>query len=481
MRLRILILNNILLWQLVLAQSTITPAEVASLINSNEVYTFNQMLANDFGGRLTGDSGYTKSAEWAASLFQSWKIKPYDQKLGYLQHFSAPYTIVKNAEMMITLPALTDTSKEQELQLKPGEDFIPLLYSDGGEKDGNLVFAGWGISAPELGYDDYNGIDVKGKFALCFRGTPKQDSAFTHYDEHRIRMQTAKKKGALGIFYIYNEPIANPNGELLPDFLPAIISYGMSDRILAEKGWKTAVLRDSLTRQKNPISFPLQAKVRLKVKSEHHAGGIGYNVIGYIEGSDPKLQNECIVIGAHLDHCGTHMGLKFPGANDNASGSAVVLEIAKAFSKIKKNPERSIAFVLFGGEEMGLLGSKFFVDHIPKQFNTIKAMINFDMVGEGDGAWCGYSATPEWVKNILDSANIRTNTVKGSRPIREIGVSTSDFASFFKKGISCFSFVSNGPHLHYHQAGDTIFRINPDILAEISRIGFLCAYYTANL
>jgi Zn-dependent M28 family amino/carboxypeptidase len=140
-----------------------------------------------------------------------------------------------------------------------------------------------------------------------------------------------------------------------------------------------------------------------------------------------------------------------------------------------------VVFVLFGGEEMGLLGSKYFADHRPKQFDTIKAMINFDMVGEGDGAWCGYSSEPNWVKAILDSANSKSKIVKGSRAIREIGVSTSDFAPFFKKGIPCYSFYSNGPHLHYHQTGDTIFRINPDILTEIARIGFLCAFYTANL
>ncbi len=479
-RITLVLLLNAFSILLVLCQSDSRHLRIISSINPLEVYSHTKTLTNDFNGRLTGDSGYTKSAQWVASKFRSWKLKSFD-KFGYLQSFPVSYTIVQNADMIITLPALTDTSKEQTLKLERGKDFIPMLFSDSGENNGNFVFAGWGICAPEYNYDDYYELDVKNKFVLCFRGTPKDDSLFTKFDEHRTRMLTAKQKGALGIFYIYEELIANPNGELIPGFNPAIISYNLSDRILAEKGWTTKSLLDSLKSKKRPISFPLKASAKFKVNSKHHPNGIGYNVIGFIEGSDARLKKECIVVGAHLDHCGTHMGLTFPGANDNASGSAVVMEIAKAISQSKKTPKRSVVFVLFGGEEMGLIGSKHFVNHLPKQISSVKAMINFDMVGTGDGAWCGYSEEPDWVKSALDNANSVLNVVKGSRPIKKIGVRSSDFASFYKKGIPFLTFASNGPHLFYHQTGDTIYRINPDILADIARLGLLCALYIANL
>jgi Zn-dependent M28 family amino/carboxypeptidase len=202
--------------------------------------------------------------------------------------------------------------------------------------------------------------------------------------------------------------------------------------------------------------------------------------VGYVEGSDPELKKECLVYGAHFDHCGLHMGLLFPGANDNASGSAVVMDIAQAFSQLKKRPRRSVVFVLFGGEEMGLQGSTYFTDHIPAPFESVGAMFNFDMVGEGDGLGCSLSPEPEILKEVLDKADGRVNILRRTRFFRGVGVRGSDFAPFYQKGIPCFSFASNGPHLAYHLSGDTIYRINPEILADTARLAFLAGAYLAD-
>lgn len=164
---------------------------------------------------------------------------PLNQKKGYLQTYPSPHTIIDEAEMVF-IPLQED----KEIKLTPEKDFLPLLFSDSGDHSTEMVFAGWGISAPELGYDDYAGLDVQGKFVLCFRGTPdRTESGFQKHDHHRFRMNMAKEKGALGLFYIYPSPLANPNGDWIQGFTPAIISEGVADKILKEKGLKSQDLK----------------------------------------------------------------------------------------------------------------------------------------------------------------------------------------------------------------------------------------------
>jgi hypothetical protein len=293
-------------------------------------------------------------------------------------------------------------------------------------------------------------------------------------------MKTAKDKGALGIIYIYDEIASNPNGDWIEGFTPAEVSAKVADMILKERNIAAADLRKDLTTYKRPLSFPLSVKARLRVEARPYPQGIGYNVVGRVEGSDPTLRKECLVIGGHFDHNGLHMGLLFPGADDNASGSAAVMEIAEAFARLSRKPKRSVVFVLFGGEEMGLQGSEYFAAHLPSGIDKIDAMFNFDMVGEGDASGLGYSAEFPELKDVLEAANRQVNTLRGSYPIRGVGVRGSDFAPFHQKGIPCVSFHSNGPHLYYHQTGDTIYRINPDIMADIARLAFLGAYARAD-
>jgi hypothetical protein len=455
-------------------------------IQPMDVYNYVKTLClPQFAGRHTGHEGYTKAAKWAAGKFKEWGLKPISQKEGFLQAYPSPYVVIDKAEMTLHLiekkSQIQGESSFKKVPLKPGNDFLPILYSDKGTHTAGVVFAGWGICAPELGYDDYAGLDVKGKFILCFRGTPdRRDNRFQKHDHHRFRMKTAKEKGALGLFYIYPEPIANPNGDWIEGFTPAIISEKATDMLLEERGIKSSDLRSDLSTYKKPISFPLQSKVSFMVESKHFPEGVGYNVAGYVEGSDPKLKKECLVVGGHFDHCGEHMGFLFAGANDNASGSAVVMEIAQAFASLKTKPKRSVVFVLFGGEEMGLMGSNYFANHFPPQFERIDSMFNFDMVGEGDGAGCAVSAEPKELKKVLEEADKHINTLRRAGLIRGVGVRSSDYAPFYLKGAACISFSSNGPHLSYHLPGDTIYRINPDIMADIAGLAFLAGYNWAD-
>ncbi|MGZ5497887.1 MAG: M28 family peptidase [Candidatus Aminicenantales bacterium] len=455
-------------------------------ISPAETYDIVKTLARpEYAGRLTGHPGYTAAAQWAAKKLAAWGLKPISGKDGYLQPYASPYTIIDKAEMTILLPdSPADPAKApayKEMKLVPEKDFLPLLYSDSGDRTAETVFAGWGISGPEIGYDDYAGLEVKGKFVLCYRGTPDEnDKRYQSYDEHRTRMKTARDKGALGIVYVYDEIASNPNGDFLEGFTPAMIGPKVMDAILKDVNSTSADLKKSLTTWKRPVSFPLRAKIHLAVASRHFPQAVGYNVVGYIEGSDPKLRREGVIIGGHFDHTGAHMGLLFPGADDNASGSATVMEAGKAMAALAHKPKRSIIIALFGGEELGLQGSTWFSEHVPGPFDKVAGMFNFDMTGEGDGLWGGVPAEPAEFKGALEEADKSVKVLRGLGVIRGVGVRGSDFAPFFLQGIPAASLGSNGPHLAYHQTGDTIYRINPDIMADAAKVAFLAAYIWAD-
>jgi hypothetical protein len=454
----------------------------ADEIDGFSIYENVDRLASaEFQGRLSGHQGYNDAAAWIAEMFETWGYTPADDGQGFLLPFPIQYTRINNAAMSI-YPIGSDVDNGyREVVLEPEKDFLPLLYSDSADRIAEVVFIGWGIHAPDLGYDDYSGVDVNGKFVMCFRGTPDRDeAAFQYHDEHRTRMQRAKDAGALGLIYIYEEPIANPNGDWIEDFTPVKISYAVADQLLAELGLTSQSLRADLLKYKRPISFALQSRVRIMVESTHHPEATGYNVVGYIEGNDPVLRDEVIVIGAHLDHCGEHMGSLFGGADDNASGSAVVVEIARVFAGSGIRTKRSVLFALFGAEEMGLIGSSYLADNFPGQFTNVSGMINFDMVGAGDGTHCGYSADHIDMKELVEEADRYIGTVRSMFPIRGLGVRGSDHAAFHSKGIPVLYFVSNGPHVKYHTTGDTIYRMNPYIMRDIARIGYLATIELAN-
>jgi len=442
-------------------------------IRGEDAYGWVKTLASpEFAGRLTGSEGYAAAARWAAAKFKQWGLKPILPPGGYLQPYVSPYTVVQKAEMTYLPPG-----DKPAVKLELNKDFLPLLFTDSGRAEAGLVFAGWAVSAPDLGYDDYAGLDVKGKFVLCFRGQPfPGDTRFQMHDEHRTRMKAALAKGALGVIYIYPEPISNPNGDWLQGFTPAIVSEKAADLILQERGLDSARLKRDLQTYDKPLSFALQGRLRYAVESRHVPDAMGYNIGAYIEGSDPALRKDVIVVGGHFDHNGTHAGLMFPGANDNASGSATVLAIAQAYARLASPPKRSVAFLLFGGEEMGLQGSTFFAGHLPVPFARVDGMFNFDMTGEGDGAGGAYAAAFPDLEKHLRAADRYVGILRGLGEMKgAVGVRGSDFAPFYEKGAATVAIGSNGPHLAYHATGDTIYRINPDIMADIAKLAFLAS------
>jgi hypothetical protein len=434
-----------------------------------------KLAGKEFGGRFTGHPQYTAAARWAAGQFRSWGLKPIDPKQGYLQPYASPYSVIDEAKLTITVGGKT---------LVPAipRDFMPLLFSDTGSASGGVVFAGWGIHAPDLGYDDYADLDVKGKFVVCFRGTPDGDAKWTNHDEHRTRMKVAHERGALGIVYIYPEVLAHPNGDLIRGFHPAMISETMGEAILAERNVAVAALKKQMRDTKKPVSMPLGARFDLIVKARHVPDAIGYNIAAYVEGTDAALTHECVVLGAHFDGVGEHLGILFPGADDNASGSAVVMEAAEAFAANGERPKRSVLFVLFGGEEQGIKGSAYFVEHLPAPFTKVTAMVNFDMEGVGDKASASVSAPLEDTRALLQQADSGLGILTRIGVTKSVGVRSGDIGPFFAKGFPVASFFSSGPRpaFSYHLPGDSIDIIHGDIMANIARVAYRYAFQLAD-
>ncbi len=189
-----------------------------------------------------------------------------------------------------------------------------------------------------------------------------------------------------------------------------------------------------------------------------------------IEGSDPDLKKEYLIIGAHLDHVGSQAGkIYFPGANDNASGSAALLQIAREFSKAQKKPKRSIIFVFFAGEEQGLYGSKYFSENMKFSKEKVKAMINLDCVGYGDSIQIGggESAPTFWnIAKQIDNGNDKllvTRTWKGGG---------ADAESFYEKGIQTLYFVTTNSYKHLHMLSDKPETLNKNLFEAITKLAF---------
>lgn len=440
--------------------ATITESETRAIV---------QTLADKpFAGRLTGHPGYRAAAQWTAAKFKAWGLSPLPGTQNFLQAYPCPYSVIDQASLVITIPG-------QSLTAKSPRDYLPMLFADAGRAKGGAVFVGWGIHAPELGYDDYAGMDVKGKFVLCFRGAPDRDNKWVHHDEHRTRMALARSKGALGLLYIYPEVGANPNGDFTPAFLPGTISENLADQILANAKESVASLKQRMKDTKKPLSMSLpEVALEVAIQAKHFPKGEGYNVAAYLPGSDPKFSHECVIVGGHLDHVGEHMGILFPGADDNASGSAVVMQAARALVASGLRPKRSVVFVLFGSEEQGCHGSNYFVKALPQPFTKMTAMLNFDMQGLGTKANIHLSTPLATDRNFLTQADEGLGVMGNVNIVESIGVRSGDITAFFKKGVGVTSVYSNGkrPASSYHLPGDNISIIQDRIMVDIAKLAY---------
>ncbi|MFC1513907.1 M28 family peptidase [candidate division KSB1 bacterium] len=456
------------------------PETVMDLITADNIFEINKILASpEMEGRLAGTEGYNKAAQWTADRFKEWGLKPVYNN-NFLQPFKVRYNEMRETSFSLILPGENVNEDQRTVELEMYKDFCPTLYSGFGNVKTEVVFAGFGITDLELGWDDYSGVDVKGKIVAIFNGTPQvQGKDFSKYSERVHKLVIASEHEAAGLILI-NMVVVSGSGEYQEGLPMVMVGNEVARMLFEHSGLNVNEVREELRTGKHH-SFETGVLAQIDAKGAHHSDAETYNVVGMIEGSDPELKEEYIVFGGHLDHLGPWPVLH-PGASDNASGSAVVIGLANAFSLMKDPPKRSIVFVLFGAEELGLLGSKYFVNNLPDFPSIPVLMSNHDMNGVGNALNINGGKTyPDMYEIILEvNAEFSVNENITAGEISAEG-GNSDYAPFLRKGIPAYNnSVRGGKRYGVHTAEDNISVIDPQILEDIVRLYFMAGYRYAN-
>ncbi|MBN1985371.1 MAG: M28 family peptidase [Prolixibacteraceae bacterium] len=451
-------------------------------ISSHEILKFAEELSSDkYKGRLSGSPEYLHAAEWCASKFKEWGVLPANNG-SYFQYFPNEYSEVFSKGSVTYSP-----KKNKEIQLLFSGDYLPGSNSASGTVSGNLVYVGYGITAPELNYDDYKNIDVKGKIILLESGIPytKNDTTlakWTPYAYHRYKFRNAVKHGAAGMLYIGK--LANPNTVNLENFIYAHIDPKIAERIFSDGAKNYTEIKKELSEMKSPsFAFPENQKVTITAKTNYFPDAKACNVVGMIEGSDPVLKNEVIIVGGHLDGQG-YLGEIFPSALDNASGVADILGAAKAFAHSEVKPKRTVLFILIGGEECGLYGSKFYAENPLFPVKKTILMVNLDMVGNGRGFHIANGKSfPELFSHFETVNNHYLHRKMAASEWRKnYGRPRSDASNFENAGITTFSLYTSESvfPVHYHQTLDKTDVLTPEIMEDAAKLLYLGILGIAN-
>jgi hypothetical protein len=504
------------------------PASDVASPSTERLRTHVTYLASDkLEGRRTGMEGASAAARYIAEEFARNKLRPggsYPNALAaapgvsrYMQEFPfvAGVTLGKNNSMLFTPRAAAAMSSAEassgatdaraaSLDLRLGEDWTPLGFSSNANNaNAPATFAGYGIKAAELNYDDYAGVDVRGRIVIALAGTPDVDNPhgqFARYADVRWKAIAAREKGAAALVIVAREEnfrderlarlsYDNSSGEAgLP---VVVISRQAAARILTAGGLAAlATLESTLRAAHTPSSSaaatssgvnetrgsaaaqPLQ-NVTLSIATDVvRRSTPGANVVGILEGTDAQLKSEAIVIGAHYDHLGRggegslapREGEIHHGADDNASGVAGLLELARVFSSKAMRPRRTLVLIAFGGEEEGLIGSNYYVNHPAIPLDKTIAMINMDMIGrmkENQLMVGGVGTAAEW-RALINAANRNPFSLT----LSEDGYGPSDHSSFYSKQVPVLFFFT-GTHADYHKPSDTADKINYESEAQI--------------
>ncbi len=450
--------RKIALWLIPLSLSA---ADISPQTYLKEV----QYLASpELKGRATGSPELEKAAHHIAGEFQSFGLKPVDGK-----SFELPFSVVTGAHL----------GKKNELSGARDSDFQPFSFSSNGTGQGGLVFAGYGVTDKGHNYDDYAGIDVKYKFVLLLRHEPREGKEMSSHAALTEKAVNAKMHGAKGVFLV-NDVYNHDGKDAGLDKFRVIegptdvgiffvqISPALADSWIGKDRLKETT--EAINRDLKPHSFAVEgAQVNLTVDVVHESKTV-HNVAAY----KPGLSNAYVVIGAHYDHLGlgdshslapSQIGTIHPGADDNASGTAGVVELARWFSK-QPQQKRGILFLTFAGEELGLLGSEWYVNHPSLPLANAVAMINMDMIGrirEGkiylSGSGTG-STFPKLLADVKPPAGIVTDLNE------KTGYGASDHTSFTTKSVPVLFFFS-GLHGDYHKPSDTADKIDAPDAAKL--------------
>jgi hypothetical protein len=454
-------------------------------ISSHDLLEYVEIQCDEkYQGRLTGTREYQECAEWLAGELESWGVRPAGDDGGWFQWFKIPYTLVyPDCGLTLHMPL-----KKDGLLLKHYKymtEYMPGSTSGNGEVTGEVVYAGYGITAPELNYDDYRGIDVKGKIVLIERESPVNPSSgeekfkpWYEYSFHQHKLANALEHGATGMIYNYG-PIANPNNDYYENFIYVHIGDTVVRDIFAGTGYNHSDVVRKIDSTLKPASFNTGKVVTVKMSTKHFPDGKGSNIIGMLEGTDPVLKDETIIIGAHLDHMGLCYEL-IPGANDNASAVAVMMGIAKALAVNNIPLKRSVMFLSFGAEEQGIMGAYEYLKR-PVMPLEKSVLLNMDGVGIGHSirAAAGTNYPILW-SFVEDANNNYIHRPLSTNYFSNLGRPRLDAARFLSAGVPSLSFSTYGSANYYHVPLDNLDIIKPEIMEDLCQLLFVTVVNMAN-
>ncbi len=458
-----------------------TPAPVGSADPTRYLIDIKTLAAPNMEGRGPGTQGLVRASNYIEHRYKALGLQPAGTQ-GYLQ----PFTVTTGATLKAdnTL-AIVDDRKKQSLTIN--QDFEPISFSSSGSFTGPLVFVGYGASADELQYDDYAGVDVKDKIVVLLRYEPESFAArtghqgLTQHSQLVTKAINARNHGAKAVILV--------NGKLGDGEEDSLMRFGgvsgpedvgimlLQVKNSVAESWFQAAdksladVQQQINHSGKPVSFAfpdtLQLSGTIDIEATHARVN---NVLAYL----PGKTSEYIIIGAHYDHLGrgdsnslapSQIGQIHPGADDNASGTAGVLELARLFAPLKGQLDRGILFMSFSGEELGLLGSAHWVKDPTLPLDKCVAMINMDMIGRirDNKVYIGGVGTGSTFKPILERSEKQTSFKVEYSPG---GYSASDHTSFVAAKIPVLFFFS-GLHADYHTPSDTWDKINAPSAAQL--------------
>ena len=420
-------------------------------------------------GRLPGTRGFALGSKYMESQFIALGLKPGVHDTAFVQYFPLKKAWVNAAESSMTL-----VTKGKEDALEYGREFLvsPYFPAESSGANAELVFVGFGIHAPEFNYDDYKNINVKGKIVVYINDAPANfpTSERAYFNTADAKYAEAIKRGAVGVITFYSpaykrfswksgvqrakagsykwvgprSDVANSYPELKG---VALFNNEYADKLFANSGTKLQTILDMAATGKSK-SFPLNISARITVKTSFKTIESS-NIVGIIPGSDPVLKNEYIVYSAHLDHLGIGTPRNndsiYNGAHDDASGNAILLEIAKAYKSLPA-PKRSIVFAIVTGEEMGLLGSDYYINNLPIANGKVIANLAIDMP-------FFFHPVLDIVPYGADHSSLGKQTAEAAKMLdlkispdpfpEQVVFIRSDHYSFIKKGIPAL-FIKSG-------------------------------------
>jgi hypothetical protein len=434
-----------------------------------------QLTVPSMEGRGDGTKGLTRAAHLIEQRYKSLGLEP-----AGVQSYFQPFAVVTGARLKAD-NSLHVQNGQAKTALKLNQDFVPFSFSSSGSAGGALVFAGYGASAAEFSYDDYANLDVKDKIVVLLRYEPPgfanhDKTGLTQHSQLITKAINARNHGAKAVILV-NGKLGQGEEDLLTQF--GSVSGPVNGGIMlvqvkneAVEAWFRAAgkslsdVQEQINAANKPasFSFPDNLHLSLKVDIETTRATVN-NVLAYLPGET----DEYIVLGAHYDHLGrgnfdslapSQIGQIHPGADDNASGTAGLLELARRLAPMKGKLRRGILFASFAGEELGLLGSAEWVKEPTRPLDKAVAMLNMDMIGriKDDKVYIGGVGTGSSFQGLLEQAQSKSGFKIEYSPG---GYSSSDHTSFVTKRVPVLFFFS-GLHSDYHKPSDTWDKINAE-------------------